>query len=435
MNEKQTPNISKSFEETQSKNIVTTATASTSQPEEDVQSTARATDNGSEIQCSTKNMHVESTHIERDQMFVIVDSSCISNPSSRELLINSIPHSREVAMPKHYNRNVLPIGIPSTSKDIIIEPFHSAFVDIDSRDELQMIEINLQSESCELPIKIEDEEDNDSIVIAYLKNRDKFVERDGLIVSTKKKSSLLDDVPKMETILEDEQFASFVISQNISKISEHSLDLHIPSYPGSPRSIDIGSSHSYESEQYHNNPQLREAIEFLHADKDLLIAAETGNDQLLEIILRRTDTHIQEMDHLGRNALHLAVCSGNIRAVEILLKAGVNPNIKDSVEFVMMSTPTEEESKIMRLLVAEGALINDPKAPGGRQALHFAAMNNNCTLIKILMDLGAHLFATNHRNETPREVAATFDCVEAYKLLTELEDIDINSPSTHFFNL
>ncbi|XP_045500766.1 uncharacterized protein LOC123698225 [Colias croceus] len=217
MNEKQTPNISKSFEETQSKNIVTTATASTSQPEEDVQSTARATDNGSEIQCSSNNMHVESTHIERDQMFVIVDSSCISNPSSRELLINSIPHSREVAIPKHYNRNVLPIGIPSTSKDII-EPFHSAFVDIDSRDELQMIEINLQSEN-ELPIKIEDEEDNDSIVIAYLKNRDRFVERDGLLVSTKKKSSLLDDVPKMETILEDEQFASFVISHNISSNS------------------------------------------------------------------------------------------------------------------------------------------------------------------------------------------------------------------------
>ncbi|XP_045500765.1 uncharacterized protein LOC123698224 [Colias croceus] len=121
------------------------------------------------------------------------------------------------------------------------------------------------------------------------------------------------------------------------EISEHSLDLHIPSYPGSPRSIDIGSSHSYESEQYHNNPQLREAIEFLHADKDLLIAAETGNDQLLEIILRRTDTHIQEMDHLGRNALHLAVCSGNIRAVEILLKAGVNPNIKDSVGMTPLS--------------------------------------------------------------------------------------------------
>ncbi|XP_038222628.1 potassium channel AKT3-like [Zerene cesonia] len=320
MNGKQTPNISKSLDETQTKNIVTTTTASTSQPEEDVQSTARATNNGSEIQCSTKNMFVE------------------------------------------------------------------------------------------------------------------------------------------------------------PEISEHSLDLHIPSYPGSPRSLDIGSGHSYESEHYHNNPQLREAIEFLHADKDLLIAAETGNDQLLEIILRRSDTHIQEMDHLGRNALHLAVCSGNIRAVEMLLKAGVNPNIKDSVgmtplslclmrrpslavaqllfdygakilprsnpmdtglfiQFVMMSTPTDEESKILRLLVAKGALINDPKAPGGRQALHFAAMNNNCTLIRILMELGAYLFATNHRNETPREVAATFDCVQAYKLLTELEDIALQSPSTTFFRL
>lgn len=63
----------------------------------------------------------------------------------------------------------------------------------------------------------------------------------------------------------------------------------------------------------------------------------------------------------------------------------------------MMCVPSEEEAKILHLLVEKGACVNDPDAPGGRQALHFAAMSNNCRLIHILTDLGADFYLTNHR--------------------------------------
>lgn len=86
----------------------------------------------------------------------------------------------------------------------------------------------------------------------------------------------------------------------------------------------------------------------------------------------------------------------------------------------MMCTPTEVEVAILRLLIAKGALINDPLAPGERQALHFAAMSNNCELIKVLVNLGANLFITNHRNETPLEVAYSFKCKAAAELLQKL---------------
>lgn len=91
-------------------------------------------------------------------------------------------------------------------------------------------------------------------------------------------------------------------------------------------------------------------------------------------------------------------------------------------EFVMMCTPTREDENILRLLIEKGALVNDPCAPGGRQALHFAAMSNNCELIRILVDLGANLFLRNHRNETPREVAISFRCKEAAVLLEIMEN-------------
>lgn len=96
--------------------------------------------------------------------------------------------------------------------------------------------------------------------------------------------------------------------------------------------------------------------------------------------------------------------------------------LKNSVaEFVMMCEPTKEEEKILRLLVKKGAIVNDPEAPGGRQALHFAAMSNNCRLINVLLELGANVLLTNHRHETPIEVAITFKCRDAQKLLEEFE--------------
>lgn len=87
----------------------------------------------------------------------------------------------------------------------------------------------------------------------------------------------------------------------------------------------------------------------------------------------------------------------------------------------MMCKPTKEEEKILRLLVEKGALVNDPEAPGQRQALHFAAMSNNCKLIAILIELGADLYAKNHRNETAKQVAATFKCKEALALFEAIE--------------
>ncbi|XP_063829298.1 uncharacterized protein LOC135078685 [Ostrinia nubilalis] len=243
------------------------------------------------------------------------------------------------------------------------------------------------------------------------------------------------------------------------QLSESSLDVHIPSYPGSIRSVKIASETSLDEK--HRDKSLREAVDFLHRDHEFLIAAETGNDRILEVVMR-TGIDIQAMDHLGRNALHLAVCANCFRAIILLLDAGVNTNVKDNlgmtplslclmrrpslrvanllfdygakimprtdpmdtglfIQFVMMCVPTPEEERILFLLVEKGAIVNDSEAPGGRQALHFAAMSNNCRLINILVELGANLYLLNHRSQTPAEVARTFRCREAQALLEALE--------------
>ncbi|KAJ0174579.1 hypothetical protein K1T71_009687 [Dendrolimus kikuchii] len=362
-----------------------------------------------------------SANNEKEQMFVIVDSSGVNNLSSKELLINKNKNATERISRNYIAVNIIqPDDMPSTSKDRN-EMSLPQLKESDS-DEHQMIDINLQSEN-EIPCDYDN--DNDSIVISYLKNKDVIID--------------------------------------MEEISENSLDAYIPSYPGSPRSLFYGSDSSSASTD-DTDFNLKKALEFLHADYELLMAAEIGNDKAVDRIIRK-GANIHQVDHVGRNALHLAVCSGNVRAMELLLKAGVKPNVKDNVgmtplsiclmrrpsfkvasllfdygakvisrsnpmdtglflQFLMMCIPTSEEEKIVKLLIKKGALVNDPDAPGGRQALHFAAMSNNCDLIRILVELGADLYVINHRSETPREVAATFNCKEAEALLQDLEDRD-----------
>lgn len=158
-------------------------------------------------------------------MFIIVDSVCDSNPSSREILVKKNVVTENSLKIKH-KRNVIPVDIPGTSRD---PTYFMLPIDRDgeSREEFEMIDINLQSEN-----EIAIDEDNvatepESIVIAYLRNKDDILDNDGIgMLTTRKKSSILENVPKMETIPEDKQFSLFPdqLRINDSEISHRIVD-------------------------------------------------------------------------------------------------------------------------------------------------------------------------------------------------------------------
>ncbi|CAH2229962.1 jg14034 [Pararge aegeria aegeria] len=438
--------------------------ASTSQDVED--GPARSNEDDTNLQCTSARIYKDSYKDDRELMFVIVDSNCESNPSSKEILINKKNVIVENTLKTTHKRNVIPVAMPCSSSD------ETNFIlpqDGESREELEMIDINLQSENEIIIDQGSNETETESIVISYIRNKDAILDHKGLS-TTRKKSAILENIPKMETIPEDKQFTLFSGQPRI-QVSENSLDVYIPSYPGSPRSLSIAPRNSVEAIIWEEDPIIGKAVEFIHQDKDFLTAAEIGNHRLLDIYIRR-GVDVQQIDHLGRNALHLAICLDNLRAVQVLLDAGVNPNIKDNlgmtplslslmrrpsltvaqllfdhgarlmprsdpmdtglfIQFVMMCIPTSEEKEILKLLVEKGAIINDPRAPGGRQALHFAALSNNTSLIRILVSLGADLHLKNHRNEMAKQVAETFGCAEAYDLLCDLED-ELSTSSSNY---
>lgn len=145
--------------------------------------------------------------VDREQMFVIVDASCESDPSSRELLVTEKKNVKAESSTgnKYFNKHVIPRDLPSTSHDMANDTFlPPPRVVSDSREEM-LLDINLQSEN---EIKVNDKTDLHSLVVSYLKNKEALSESDGTMMSSKKKSSLLESLHRLETIVEGQQFST-----------------------------------------------------------------------------------------------------------------------------------------------------------------------------------------------------------------------------------
>ncbi|XP_026744126.1 uncharacterized protein LOC113505549 isoform X3 [Trichoplusia ni] len=219
MNSKNTHNSisnNRSLTEVSRKDAVTTTE---SRPIPDDEPTAtNSTEDDAGIQFAP-NKDFDYSGSDREPMFVIIDSSCVSNPSSKELLIDNRVNTNNTILKKHFNKSTKYVDVPSTSRDLRSDLLNQQLKEADSTDELLMMDINLQSDN-ELSVGDSDG-DSDSIVLSYLRNKDAFLEMEGTIMSTKKKSSLLESVPKMETIIESEQFSTFpLVSRSEYKSDE-----------------------------------------------------------------------------------------------------------------------------------------------------------------------------------------------------------------------
>lgn len=154
-----------------------------------------------ELQCTSKDF--ANSNVEREPMFIIVDSSCVSNSSCEEkMLIDKRPSTKQYIVKKYTNKNNPTIDLPSTSRYCSNDNMAIQLKESESMDDM---EANLLNEGV---IPVNEANENESIVISYLRNRHTLCV-EATILSSKKKTSLLESVTKMETILEGEQFNSF----------------------------------------------------------------------------------------------------------------------------------------------------------------------------------------------------------------------------------
>lgn len=192
-----------------------------------------------------------------------------------------------------------------------------------------------------------------------------------------------------------------------------------------------------------------------HGNNPLHLTIESGNEEVIRILLERTKwwTKIiplaifNEVNNRGENTLHIAVRTGKKSIVEALLAAGVNPyavnEFKNSllqvavvhghlsiVEHLLLTrinahVANKEGNTVLHAMAARGdvkliqALINREKASlfaskllarlinaqnvKGETALHLAMESLDLVLIQLLIEDGANVNAKNILRKTPFE--------------------------------
>lgn len=181
-------------------------------------------------------------------------------------------------------------------------------------------------------------------------------------------------------------------------------------------------------------------------------ACATGDIEALSRLMSVADIDLDHGDYDNRRPIHLAACMGNLKAIEMLVAARADVNVKDR----MGTTPLHDalvhkKDEAARLLIAHGAQrsydqIADrlcyvaSRADGldelrylvtfeafgvsatnyeARSGLHLAAAEGHVEAVRLLLESGAQVNAQDKNGVTPLQDAFHGDHGACAKLLLE----------------
>jgi ankyrin repeat protein len=142
--------------------------------------------------------------------------------------------------------------------------------------------------------------------------------------------------------------------------------------------------------------------------KSLLRAAERGLEDVVWLLLTRSDVNVGLKDKDGRTALRYAVMGGHKTVVKILLSNGANLESQDKNDQTSLSWAAENGYEAMvKLLLNEGANL-ESKDKYDRTPLLWAARNGYEAVVKLLLQEKAEVntAAANNSGRTALQAAA-----------------------------
>ena len=153
-------------------------------------------------------------------------------------------------------------------------------------------------------------------------------------------------------------------------------------------------------------------------------AAKAGNKQTVRMLLEKEKTDpnskVLTPDHGWRNPLYIAVESNHKDIVQMLLKAGADPNEVLNNERItpLMKAAWRNNKECTQLLIKHGAKVNETDIDGD-SALHYCAVKNSSACMKLLLARKARVNVLNKKLQTPLHQACHVGSVECVKLLVK----------------
>ncbi len=140
---------------------------------------------------------------------------------------------------------------------------------------------------------------------------------------------------------------------------------------------------------------------------DFHALVKNGELQSVRRQISRDKILVNMKDEIGRSPLHIAVISGHLAVVNVLIKAGAEVNAAERFKNL---TPLHYAAlynfpKIMLFLLSRGAVVNACDNDGN-SALHYAAANGCRTTVEILLQHQAMVNIYNRQWQTPLHFCA-----------------------------
>lgn len=158
---------------------------------------------------------------------------------------------------------------------------------------------------------------------------------------------------------------------------------------------------------YHGHPMIAELLAVLKRDLDVFEAAALDAVPRLRHLLEANPALANARSSDGFTPLHLAAYYGHADAVRLLLAHHADPNAVSHNALAVQplhSALAGDSAQCVRLLVEAGADVHATQ-PGGTSPVHQAAAQGNLDALRILVQHGASLNVVDEQGHTPRELA------------------------------